>query len=108
MQCGLAAFDARQRDVRGAGGSAFSQAGDIDLLVADYEKHQPQILIPLYRGFRGNPVLLDRSVFPEIAGAERRHRLPRDLRRSFENIRKMEVEDPGVFWMRTGRRIWRR
>jgi molybdenum cofactor cytidylyltransferase len=25
-----------------------------------------QIVIPTYRGFRGNPVLLDRSVFPEV------------------------------------------
>jgi molybdenum cofactor cytidylyltransferase len=27
-----------------------------------------QIVIPTYRGFRGNPVLLDRTVFPELQG----------------------------------------
>jgi molybdenum cofactor cytidylyltransferase len=36
-------------------------------LVKQYQLHKPQILIPTYRGFRGNPVLVDRSVFPEIA-----------------------------------------
>src|SRR5215467_4881605 len=32
------------------------------------ESARPQIVIPTYRGFRGNPVLLDRPVFPELRG----------------------------------------
>jgi molybdenum cofactor cytidylyltransferase len=32
------------------------------------ESARPQIVIPTYRGFRGNPVLLDRTVFPELRG----------------------------------------
>ena len=35
-------------------------------LIDEYRQSHSQIVIPTYRGFRGNPVLLDRSVFPEI------------------------------------------
>src|SRR5215469_4217752 len=42
------------------------QTRTIDRLIREYREKAPQIAIPLYRGFRGNPVLLDRSVFPEI------------------------------------------
>jgi len=42
------------------------QQGTIDCLIEQYRQHKPEIVIPMYRGFRGNPVLLDRSVFPEL------------------------------------------
>ncbi len=41
-----------------------------------------QIVIPSYQGKRGNPVLLSRSVFSEVDGAGRRHRLPGHLSQS--------------------------
>jgi CTP:molybdopterin cytidylyltransferase MocA len=34
-------------------------------IVDQYRRSDAQIVIPTYKGFRGNPVLLDRSVFPE-------------------------------------------
>jgi 2-phospho-L-lactate guanylyltransferase (CobY/MobA/RfbA family) len=45
------------------------QTATLDELIAEYNRHKPQILIPTYRGFRGNPVLLDKSIVPEIAAA---------------------------------------
>jgi len=42
----------------------FVQPGTIDQLIRVYREQKPQIVIPVYQGFRGNPVLLDRSVFP--------------------------------------------
>jgi molybdenum cofactor cytidylyltransferase len=35
-------------------------------IIAQYEQSDAQIVVPMYQGFRGNPVLLDRSVFPEV------------------------------------------
>src|SRR5512142_1665805 len=35
-------------------------------LISCHQESKPQIIIPMYRGFRGNPVLLDRSVFEEL------------------------------------------
>jgi xanthine/CO dehydrogenase XdhC/CoxF family maturation factor len=68
----------------------------LDLLIEHYEKRKPQILIPLYRGFRGNPVLLDRSVFPEIGALKGDTGCRALFGNHLENIQKLEVDDPGV------------
>jgi molybdenum cofactor cytidylyltransferase len=39
----------------------------IDRLIEEYREKKPEIIVPTYNGFRGNPVLLDRSVFNELA-----------------------------------------
>jgi molybdenum cofactor cytidylyltransferase len=44
----------------------FVHAETLDQLIDRYEQSGAQIAIPVYKGFRGNPVLLDRSVFPEV------------------------------------------
>ena len=44
----------------------FVRAATLDRICEEYRRGHAQIVIPLYRGFRGNPVLLDRSVFPEV------------------------------------------
>src|ERR1051325_8673712 len=46
----------------------FLKPETIDQLIRVYREQRPQIVIPVYQGFRGNPVLLDRSVFPELLG----------------------------------------
>ena len=38
----------------------------LNRLIEGHQEHKPQIIIPMYQGFRGNPVLLDRSVFAEV------------------------------------------
>jgi CTP:molybdopterin cytidylyltransferase MocA len=37
-----------------------------DRIIEQYRQSEAQIVVPTYYGFRGNPVLLDRSVFPEV------------------------------------------
>lgn len=44
----------------------FLQAQTIDLLIHEFRNKRPQIIVPLYNGMRGNPVLLKRSIFPEV------------------------------------------
>jgi molybdenum cofactor cytidylyltransferase len=51
----------------------FVQPATLDRLIEFHGSSGPdtakaQIVIPTYRGFRGNPVLLDRTVFPELQG----------------------------------------
>jgi molybdenum cofactor cytidylyltransferase len=51
----------------------FVQPATLDRLIEFHgsskpEAARPQIVIPTYQGFRGNPVLLDRTVFPELKG----------------------------------------
>ncbi len=78
------------------GDQPFVKPETIDQLIRVYGEQKPQIVIPVYQGFRGNPVLLDRSVFPELLG------LAGDIgcRAIFgghtENILKAPVDDIGV------------
>jgi molybdenum cofactor cytidylyltransferase len=44
----------------------FVRSSTLNRLIAEHRVSKAEIVIPTYRGFRGNPVLLDRSVFPEI------------------------------------------
>jgi len=44
----------------------FVKPATLNLLIEEHRRSRAQIVIPTYRGFRGNPVLLDRCVFAEI------------------------------------------
>jgi molybdenum cofactor cytidylyltransferase len=44
----------------------FVRSSTLSRLIAEHSVSKAEIVIPTYRGFRGNPVLLDRSVFPEV------------------------------------------
>jgi len=97
LQCGLRALDDKaEATFVVLADQPLVKAATLDLLIAHYEKHQPQILIPLYRGFRGNPVLLDRSVFPEIGALKGDTGCRAIFGDHLENIQKLEVDDAGV------------
>jgi len=74
----------------------FVRPATLDRLIRQHSRTGVQIVIPTYHGFRGNPVLLDRSVFPEVMG------LAGDVgcRAIFgdhdEGIVKVPVEDVGI------------
>lgn len=61
-----------------------------------HEKSRAQIVLPLYRGFRGNPVLLDRSVFPEVMGLSGDVGCRAIFGSHTEGIHKLDVDDPGI------------
>ncbi|MBV8817614.1 MAG: nucleotidyltransferase family protein, partial [Acidobacteriaceae bacterium] len=44
----------------------FVQPDTINLLIDRFRESRPQAVAPVYRGSRGNPVLVDRSLFPEV------------------------------------------
>jgi molybdenum cofactor cytidylyltransferase len=68
----------------------------LDRLIASHQESKQQIIIPIYRGFRGNPVLLDRSVFPEVQALEGDVGCRAVFGDHTENILKLEVDDPGI------------
>jgi molybdenum cofactor cytidylyltransferase len=61
-----------------------------------YQETRPQIVIPAFNGFRGNPVLLDRSVFAELQSLTGDVGCRAIFGNHTENIRKLAVEDIGV------------
>jgi molybdenum cofactor cytidylyltransferase len=74
----------------------FIQTSILDALIQEYEASGAAILVPVYKGFRGNPVLIDRSLFPEMM------QITGDIgcRSLFglhpNDIRKVQVDDIGV------------
>lgn len=74
----------------------FLKSSVIDQLIAQYGNSNAAILYPVYKGFRGNPVLVDRSLFPEMT------QITGDIgcRSIFglhsKKIRKVPVDDIGI------------
>jgi molybdenum cofactor cytidylyltransferase len=60
------------------------------------ESARPQIVIPTYRGFRGNPVLLDRTVFPEVRGLSGDVGCRAIFGDHTEGIYRFPVDDAGI------------
>ena len=74
----------------------FVQPSTLDQLIACYAKEKPQIVIPVFKGFRGNPVLLDRSVFPEVMGLTGDVGCRAIFGEHTQGIHKLAVDDVGV------------
>jgi molybdenum cofactor cytidylyltransferase len=74
----------------------FVQAATLNRLIEYHSSAQPQIVIPMYRGFRGNPVLLDRSIFPELRELNGDVGCRAIFGSHTENIRKLAVDDAGI------------
>jgi molybdenum cofactor cytidylyltransferase len=67
LKAGLSAVDAQaEAALIVLAHQPFVRPATLDQLITEHQASKAQIVIPTYRGFRGNPVLLDRSVFPEV------------------------------------------
>jgi molybdenum cofactor cytidylyltransferase len=80
------------------GDQPFLQPQTLRQIIDAYEATRARIVIPSYRGTRGNPVLLDRSLFSEAMALQG----DTGCRAIFSNhlgvILKVEVEDPGILF----------
>ena len=78
------------------GDQPFIRPQTLDRIVAEYQRSQAQIVIPTHQGQRGNPVLLDRSVFAEVMALEGDVGSRAIFARHLDGIVNVEVEDSGV------------
>jgi len=74
----------------------FVRAATLDRICGEYRRSHAQIVIPLYNGFRGNPVLLDRSVFPEVMSLSGDVGCRAIFGNHLEGIVKLPVDDVGI------------
>src|SRR5215469_9901579 len=74
----------------------FVRAETLDRLIDQYEQSGAQIAIPMYKGFRGNPVLLGRSVFPEVMALTGDIGCRAIFGNHVEGIVKVPVDDIGI------------
>ena len=74
----------------------FIRAQTLDRIIDQYQDSDAQIVIPMYQGFRGNPVLLDRSVFPEVMALNGDIGCRAVFGDHQEGIVKVSVDDIGI------------
>jgi len=74
----------------------FVQPDTLKSIMDRYRKSSAQIVIPMYKGFRGNPVLLDRSVFPEVMALAGDIGCRAIFGNHLQGIVKVPVEDLGI------------
>ena len=74
----------------------FIRPETLNRLIEEHRRTHAQIVIPLYQGFRGNPVLLDRSVFPEVMALGGDVGCRAIFGSHLEGIVKVEVDDAGI------------
>ncbi|HSP16035.1 MAG TPA: NTP transferase domain-containing protein [Thermoanaerobaculia bacterium] len=93
IQAGLRAIDSDAAFIVLAD-QPFVTAKTYDLLIDEYRRSRPKATIPTFNGFRGNPVLIEKSLFPEIMEI----RGDTGARAIFGNhqVTKVPVDDRGV------------
>jgi molybdenum cofactor cytidylyltransferase len=74
----------------------FIRAETFDQIIDQYRRSNAEIVIPTYRGFRGNPVLLDRSLFGEVMALQGDEGCRAIFQNHLSGIIKVEVADLGV------------
>jgi molybdenum cofactor cytidylyltransferase len=74
----------------------FVRPQTLDRLIEQHRRGGAQIVIPSYRGFRGNPVLLDRSIFSEAMALSGDIGCRAIFGTHSEGIVKVEVPDLGI------------
>lgn len=74
----------------------FARSGTMDKIVERYRDSSAEIVIPFYKGQRGNPVLLDRSVFPEVMALKGDMGCRAIFGSHTEGIVEVDVDDAGV------------
>jgi molybdenum cofactor cytidylyltransferase len=70
----------------------------INSIITKYSETHGPIVAPFYGRRRGNPVLFDRSLFPELRRVAGDEGAKNVIRRMEENIVKVSVDDPGVIF----------
>jgi molybdenum cofactor cytidylyltransferase len=97
LQAGLSAVDPNSdAALIILGDQPFIRPQTLHRIVEEYRRSQAQIVIPTHQGQRGNPVLLDRSVFAEVMALEGDVGSRAIFARHLDRIVNVEVEDDGV------------
>jgi molybdenum cofactor cytidylyltransferase len=74
----------------------FVASQTLDLLIDEYQRTRPSVVIPTFNGFRGNPVIVDKSLFAEMMGIRGDVGCRAIFGDHAETILKVSVNDRGV------------
>ncbi len=93
IQAGLRAIDSEAAFIVLAD-QPFVSARTYDVLIDEYRRSRPAAVMPTFNGFRGNPVLIDKSLFPELM--EIRGDVGARAILARHEVAKVPVDDRGV------------
>lgn len=97
LRAGVRAADGRSDGVLIVlGDQPFVASKTLDDLIARRQESSAKILIPTYRGHRGNPVLLDRSLSGEVQTITGDQGCRALFSRHLDGIVEVPVDDPGI------------
>jgi len=82
--------------VVGLGDQPLLLPSTIDEIVAAYENSAALIVVPVCQGRRGNPVLLDRALFPEVMKIQGDKGARSVIAANQESVKEVTVSDEGV------------
>lgn len=71
-------------------------SGLVRQLIERYRATRAPVVAPFYRGQRGNPVLFDRSLFPELLAVQGDRGARRVVMRYEEQMERVACDDPAV------------
>jgi len=74
----------------------FVKPETMDRLIDEYERVRPKIVMPMYNGSRGNPVLVDRALFAEMMSLRGDIGFRAIFEKHAASIAQVAVDDPGV------------
>jgi molybdenum cofactor cytidylyltransferase len=78
------------------GDQPFIRPQTLDRIAEEYRRSQAQIVIPVHQGQRGNPVLLDRSVFAEVMALQGDVGSRAIFAKHLDRTVNVEVEDKAI------------
>ena len=97
IQAGLRALpDDAEAAMIVLGDQPFVTSRTMDLLIEEYRRTRPAAVIPTYRGERGNPVIVDKSLFGRMMKIEGDVGFRSILAAEPIGITEMSTDDPGV------------
>jgi len=96
LRLGLREVGEAEAAIIALGDQPFVRPGTVDQMVKAYERTKARIVIPTYRGVRGNPVLFDRSVFAQVKGIRGDVGAKSVVQRNAADVLEVEVQDIGV------------
>jgi molybdenum cofactor cytidylyltransferase len=97
IRVGLAAIDRNSEAVLfGLADKPFVSVATINRIIASYQTSRIGIVIPVYRGRRGNPVLFARDFFDQLGTLSGDVGGKAVIRKHAESIREVEVDDDGI------------
>jgi len=99
LKAGLKAIDAKTEAVIFIlADQPFMKASIINEIIRRYKRTHAPIVIPTYKGKRGNPVLFDKALFKEMLNTSGDVGARSIIRSHDKNVEEVEVNNPSVLY----------